>query len=245
MMSRNSEKLNCSNKINSVQSGSSALTFALNKKKKKRKKRATTATTILKQAKQKDKLTSHRIIQNKFVSSSNLSLAQSASSFYDVDEEIVNDGNLNDGARFYCYSCPFCKSIDCQCAKEKSETFESAVNINSTKVHDIATTTDQWNIIDNNNIESLESTIDVCELRKKKQQSSNNNNTGQFNRFAIYENLCKHCGFAIGNANGHLHCVEDKTTQNSVGIAYENYCVSCHSVFSGESTHFILKKIYF
>lgn len=268
MMSRNSEKL-CSNKINVVQSGSSngngAPTFALNKKKKKRKKR----TAPLKYGKQTDKSTSYGIIQNTFINSSNLSLAQSASSFYDIDEllddiEIVPSETTNGRSRFYCYPCELCKSIECQCDDEKkSESVNSSlidlpngdrdIGANGISISDsVSNYNDQLNLIDNNNTDSLAELIDVCELRKNKQQSNNNNNRAcskgeQLHRFAIYENLCKHCGFAIGNADDHLHCIEDTTQgselqRNFNSVDRENSCSTCHSIYSGENMRLFVRS---
>lgn len=79
-----------------------------------------------------------------------------------------------------------------------------------------------------------------------------NRRTEQLQRFAVYENLCEFCGFAIGNGAYHLHC--DASTRNihNDGIhidddgdndqasqvipesIYENICESCHSIFDGE-----------
>lgn len=257
MMSRNSEKLSCSNKINTVQGGS-ALTFALNKNIKKRKKRAAT----YKQGKQKDKFSSHKIIQNKCLSSSNLSLAQSAATFYNLNisnEEIVNSDKTNISARFYCYSCQFCNSIECQCSIAKSETHSNTVNNNQNNFNiclnigandTININDDKLSVIDSNNTDTLAQLIDVCELRKNKEETNNIqyktcSNSKQLHRFAIYKNLCKYCGFAIGNASTHLHCVEKtlkdieiQRSSNSDSVGDSILCVTCHSAFKGENLVF-------
>lgn len=72
-----------------------------------------------------------------------------------------------------------------------------------------------------------------------------NRRTEQLQRFAIYENLCEFCGFAIGNGAYHLHC-DANNKPNSIPTEthqshqvkseniYENICESCHSLFDGE-----------
>lgn len=63
-------------------------------------------------------------------------------------------------------------------------------------------------------------------------------------RFAIYENLCEFCGFAIGTGSYHPNCAiarcvrskDDVTNNNSPSSEniYENICKSCHLIYSGD-----------
>lgn len=77
-----------------------------------------------------------------------------------------------------------------------------------------------------------------------------NRRTEQLQRFAVYENLCEFCGFAIGNGAYHQHCdTSNSNSNNQHNICavnqeqdelqkpeniYENICESCHSLFDGE-----------
>lgn len=73
----------------------------------------------------------------------------------------------------------------------------------------------------------------------------------QLQRFAIYENLCEFCGFAIGNGLHHSNCVpkicenqlnnnnyneknNDENCKKQTENIYENICEKCHSIFNGE-----------
>lgn len=75
----------------------------------------------------------------------------------------------------------------------------------------------------------------------------------QLQRFAIYENLCEFCGFAIGNGLHHSNCVpkisenhlnnnnyNSNNENNNINCdiqtenIYENICEKCHSIFDGE-----------
>lgn len=66
----------------------------------------------------------------------------------------------------------------------------------------------------------------------------------QLQRFAIYENLCEFCGFAIGNGLHHSNCVpnncenhlnnnNNETCKNQSENIYENICEKCHLIFDG------------
>lgn len=103
----------------------------------------------------------------------------------------------------------------------------------------------------NNNNDHIKSDIAAQSLAQnnyfmRHQRTNNNNQTDGINRhtdqrlqrFAIYENLCEFCGFAIGNGAYHLHCVADNKPSNIDQVKseniYENICDLCHSIFDGE-----------
>lgn len=77
-------------------------------------------------------------------------------------------------------------------------------------------------------------------MRQQRSTVGLNRRTEQLQRFAVYENLCEFCGFAIGNGAYHLHCDANKQhsqkteqdIQKSENI-YENICESCNSLFDG------------
>lgn len=52
------------------------------------------------------------------------------------------------------------------------------------------------------------------------------------NRFLIYENLCKYCGFAIGTGSIHTNCPSESTS--GYENIYENICNSCQLIYSGD-----------
>lgn len=66
----------------------------------------------------------------------------------------------------------------------------------------------------------------------------------QLQRFAIYENLCEYCGFAIGNGSYHMHCMTTAARENplnnhlmipnAIENIYENICETCHSIYDGD-----------
>lgn len=78
-------------------------------------------------------------------------------------------------------------------------------------------------------------------FQRQHRNASLNRRTEQLQRFAVYENLCEFCGFAIGNGAYHLRCdvsnrkihAAKQDEQQSENI-YENICESCHSLFDGE-----------
>lgn len=67
-------------------------------------------------------------------------------------------------------------------------------------------------------------------------------------RFAVYENLCEFCGFAIGTGSYHLNCAVAQSVRADEDVAnnnnntrhsfseniYENICKSCHLIYSGD-----------
>lgn len=88
------------------------------------------------------------------------------------------------------------------------------------------------------------------DFRRHQRNISLNRRTEQLQRFAVYENLCEFCGFAIGNGAYHLHCDASKQNIHNDDIdddnnhskpdhlkpenIYENICESCHSIFDGD-----------
>lgn len=75
---------------------------------------------------------------------------------------------------------------------------------------------------------------------KRQRNVGLNRRTEQLQRFAIYENLCEFCGYAIGNGAYHLECDANIRNQTQIPLKteniYENICEACHSVFDDKCT---------
>lgn len=58
-------------------------------------------------------------------------------------------------------------------------------------------------------------------------------------RFAVYENLCAFCGFAIGTGSFHANCVADRVPADACTPSgeniYENICTACHFIYDGDT----------
>lgn len=89
----------------------------------------------------------------------------------------------------------------------------------------------------------------VIENREKRVCSEYNKNRIANRRFAIYENLCAFCGFAIGTGSFHTNCNVNALNFETNSIApknhnfseeniYENICNTCHFIYDGDTcTH--------
>lgn len=103
---------------------------------------------------------------------------------------------------------------------------------------------DCWpNQIDNQN--NLPNNNNQCNDLQNLQFRSHPIVNRHIERFAVYENLCEFCGFAIGNGSYHLECerqrgmpnVDNKLkviNDNVIENIYENICETCHLIFDGE-----------
>lgn len=168
-----------------------------------------------------------------------------------TDERCLN--NINNSSHLNC------TLNACACCRLKHSTLFDGNFYAQTEAHyeyDIANKFAQPNKSINFRTDEIESDdVNNCWADRRQfirtQRNDVTRHNDQLQRFAIYENLCEFCGFAIGNGLHHSNCVPTKNDENRLNNnnysknneeqgtnqtenIYENICEKCHSIFDGE-----------